>query len=173
MKRRHFFAAALPALLGGGALKAWAQDKPASKPSPRRVRIAVFLSKPSLKQGDTNALIIQVSTDEDVANYASFVQMYTYQITGGEATSQAFGPRLRVTPHIEANGKITVDAKMEYEVAAAGAAPGQPLPIHSTSMTIRQTVESGKQVMLGNLSLGDIHGQLWLTATILAPHQLI
>jgi len=173
MKRRHFFAAALPALLGGGALKTWAQDKPASKPSPRRVRIEVFLSKPSLKQGDTNALIIQVTTDESVATYASFIQMYTYQIAGGEATSQAYGPRLRVTPHIEANGKITIDAKVEYEVAASGAAPGQPLPIHSTSMTIRQTVESGKQVMFGGLGMGDVQGQLWLTATMLEPHQLI
>ncbi len=173
MKRRHFFAAALPALLGGGALKAWAQDKPASKPSPRRVRIEVFLSKPSLKQGDTNALITQVSTDEDVATYASFVQMYTYQVAGGTATSQAFGPRLRVTPRIEADGRITVDAKVEYEVAAAGAAPGQPLPLHSNSITFVRTVESGKQVMLGGIGMGDIPGQLWLTATTLAPHQLI
>ncbi len=173
MKRRHFFAAALPALLGGGALKAWAQDQPASKPSPRRVRIGVFLSKPSLKQGDTNALITQVTTDEDVATYASFIQMYTYQIAGGKTASQAFGPRLRVTPRIEADGRITVDAKVEYEVAAAGAAPGQPLPLHSTSMTFVRTVESGKQVMLGNLVLGDGQEQLWLTATMLEPHQLI
>jgi hypothetical protein len=152
MNRRLFFAGTLPALLGFAASRTSAEAKPQPEPSRRRVRIEVSFLKPTFRAGDTNAHIIQTVTEEDVAAYAAFLQMYTYQITGGTSTSQAFGPSLRVTPRIDASGRITLDGRVQYEEAASGAVSGQPLPLNSGSQTFLRTVESGEPVTLGSRS---------------------
>jgi len=173
MNRRHFFAATLPALLGWTASSASARSKPALKPPRRRIKIEVSLLNSSFKLDNTNAHIVVVVTEEDVATYASFLQMYTFEEKGGTATSQAFGPYLRVTPHVGADGAITVDAKVQFEEATSASAPNRPLPLSSNSLSAVRTVKSGQTVTLGGLMMGSDQKQLQLKATILAPHQMI
>lgn len=175
MKRRHFLAAALPALLGWTASGASARSKPAPKPPRRRIKIEVSLLNSSLKLDNTNAHIIVVVTEEDVATYASFLQMYTFEEKGDTSKSQMFGPYLRVTPHVGTDGAITVDAKVQFEEAtsASASAPNRPLPLSSNSLSAVRTVKSGQTVTLGGLMMGSDQKQLQLKATILAPHQMI
>lgn len=176
MNRRRFLAASMPALslsslLGWSASGVSAQSKPTSKQAPRRVKIEVTLLAPALNLDHINARTILVITDEDVATYAAFKQMYTYQIKGDKAISQYFGPYLFVTPHIEADGRITVTAKLQYEGAASDAPPNEPLAISSNSMTATRTVESGHSVILGGLAVGGAQEQIQLMATLLDPHK--
>ena len=161
-------------MLGATALNARADNKPTPKPAPRRIKIEVSLLNSALKLGSTNAHIIVVGTEEDVATYASFLQMYTFEETGDTSQSQAFGPYLRVTPHIEADGKITLDAKVQFEESTSGTAlPNQPLPLLSNSLAIKRTVESGHSVTLGALMVGSEQKQIQLTAIILPPGQML
>ncbi len=179
INRRRFFAVSLPTLLGRASLHAMADNMPtlkpeSQKPNPRRVKIEVFLLSAALKLGNTNAHIITVVTDEDVPTYASFLQMYTFEEKGDTSKSQAFGPYLRVTPHIEADGKITLDAKVQFEESTAETAPPeQPLSLNSQSLAVKRTVESGHMVTLGGLAMGNEQKQMQLTATLLPPGQMI
>ncbi len=174
MKRRHFFAASVPILLGATALDAMADSKTTPKLAPKRIKIEVSLLNSALKLGNTNARIIVIGTEEDVATYASFLQMYTFEEAGGTSNSQAFGPYLRVTPHIESDGKITLDAKVQFEESTSGTAPpNQPLRLLSNSLAVKRTVESGHSVTLGGLMVGNEQKQIQLTATILPPGQMI
>ena len=171
MNRRHFFAVTLPALLGAATPRLFAQAKPVAKPSPRRIKIEVDLLKSALTLGDTNAQSILIVTDEDVEVYANFIQMYTYKIKDDQSTNQAFGPYLRVTPHVEPNGEIALVGKLQFEEAASGAVPGEPLPVRSTSLAFTRMVESGHSMTIGALAMGDTQRQVQLTATVLAPNQ--
>ena len=173
MNRRHFFAVTLPALLGWAAPGAFAQDKPTAKPAPRRIRIEISLLKSTLNLGETNAHIIVVVTEEDMETYAAFLQMYTFKENEAEHTvaSQAFGPKLSITPHIEADGRIRLNGKVEFEEAVSSAAPSEPLPITTNSLALTRTVTSGQAVTLGGLVLNGVPKQIQVTATLLAPHQ--
>ena len=175
MNRRHLLAALLPALLGWAAPGAPAWSKPALKPPRRRIKIEVFLLGSSLKLGNTNARIIVVVTEEDVATYAAFLQMYTFEEKGDTSKSQMFGPYLRVMPHVGADGAITVDAKVQFEEATSVSTPvpSQPLPLSSNSLAAVRTVKSGQTVTLGGLMMGSDQKQLQLKATILAPHEMV
>ena len=169
MNRRHFFALSLPALLGGTASAASAQAKPAL----RRVKIEVSLLGSSLKLGSINAHIISVVAEEDAETSAVFLQMYTFKenAAAGTVSSQAFGPALHVTPHLEAGGKITLTGKVQFEEAVSSAAPNEPLPLNSNSLAFTRTVTSGQATTLGGLIMGEVQRQVEVTATLLAPHQ--
>ena len=170
MNRRRFFALSLPALLGGAISAAMAQDKPVPT-ALRRVEIVVSLLEPALDLGRTNARMITIITEEDVETYASFLQMYSFEANAADQTvkSQAFGPYLRVTPHIDAEGRIKIDAKVQYEEAISTARPNQPLPLASTSTAFTIAVESGKAVIIGGVAVEGVQKQVQVTATILAP----
>ena len=169
MNRRHFFAATLPALLGSAALPALAQGK-LSRTAPRRVRIEASLLKPTLTLGETNAQIIVVIAQEGVETYAAFLQMYTYKANTADhtVTSQAYGPKLTVTPHLQANGQITLTGKIEFEEATSAAAPNEPLAISTHSQSFVRTLTSGEAVLLGGLIIDGVRPQqIQLTATLL------
>lgn len=175
MNRRHFFALTLPALLGGATSAALAQGKPALKTAPRRVKIEVSLLGPSLKLGSINAHIISVVAEEDAEAYASFLQMYTFKENEAAHTvsSQAFGPALSITPHLEADGRITLTGTVQFEEAISDAAPNKPLPLSSNSLAFTRTVTSGQAATLGGLIMGKAQRQVQITATLLAPQQII
>ena len=133
------------------ALRASAQDKP----KPKRVRIEVSLQKSGLALGETNA---------------AFLQMYTFKKNEADdtASSQAFGPKLNVTAHVEPDGRIRLNGKIEFETAAALTAPaGEPLPIASTSLVLNRTVAGGQAVTLGGLVVGKETRAISLTAALL------
>jgi len=175
MNRRHFFALTLPALLSGPTSAALAQEKPMLRTTPRRVKIEVSLLGPSLKIGSINARIISIVAEEDAEAYVAFLQMYTFKENEAEHTvsSQAFGPTLRVTPHLEASGQITLTGKVQFEEAVSGAAPNEPLPLNSNSLAFTRTVLSGQATTLGGLIMGELQKQVQVTATLLAPHRTI
>ena len=167
MNRRHLLFTALPALITSAALRASAQDAPA--PKPKRVRIEVSLLKPSLTLGETNAQIIVLVTEEGVETNASFLHMYTFRENKADGTvsSQAFGPKLNVTAQVQADGRIRLTGRIEFEEAIATAAPNAPLPVSTTSLPLNQTVASGQAVMLGGVAVGKIPQTIQLTATLL------
>ncbi len=167
MKRRHFFAAALLLFFGSAALRANAQATPA--PKLRRIRIEVSLLKPGLTLGETNAQMIVLSTEEGIETNAAFLQMYTFRENkaGGTVASQAYGPKLNVTAQVQADGRIRLTGKIEFEEATAAAPPNQPLPISSTSLALERTVTSGQAVTLGGLVVGKTAQTIQLTATLL------
>ena len=175
MNRRHFFALTLPALLGGSTSAALAQKQPLLRPAPRRIKIEMTLLSPSLTLGSINAHIITVVAEEDVEAYAAFLQMYTFKENEAAKTvsSQAYGPALHVTPHLEASGQITLIGKVQFEEAVSNAAPNEPLPLYSSSLMFTRTVLSGQAAALGGLVMGGVQRQVQATATLLAPHQAI
>ncbi len=174
MNRRHFLALTLPALLGGAASAALAQEKPAPT-APRRVKIELSLLGPSLKIGSTTAHVVTVITEENVEAYASFLQMYTFKENEAEHTvnTQAFGPYLRVTPHIEADGRIKIEANFQYEEASLAAEPNKPLPVASTSVTFTHLMESGKPLIVGSALMEGAQAVIQVTATLLAMHPAV
>ncbi len=167
MKRRRFFAAALPFFFGSAALRAAAQNTPALRP--RRIRIEVSLLKPDLTLGETNAQIIVLSTEEGIATDAMFLRMYTFRENKADNTvsSQAYGPKLTVTATVEADGRIRLNGKIEFEEATATAPPNAPLPVVSNSLLLNRSVASGQTVTLGGVVVGKIPQTIQLTATLL------
>ena len=148
------------------ALRASAQDKP----KPKRVRIEVSLQKSGLALGETNAQIVVLTAEEGVETNAAFLQMYTFKKNEADdtASSQAFGPKLNVTAHVEPDGRIRLNGKIEFETAAALTAPvGEPLPIASTSLVLNRTVAGGQAVTLGGLVVGKETRAISLTAALL------
>lgn len=165
MNRRRFLAAALSVFGGGAALRASAQEAS----TPKRLRIEVSLLKPSLTLGETNAQIIVLVTEEGVETHASFLHMYTFRENKADNTvsSQAFGPKLNVTAQVQADGRIHLTGRIEFEEATATAAPNAPLPVSSTSLPLARTVKSGQAVTLGGVVVGKIPQTIQLTATVL------
>jgi len=180
MNRRHFFAVTLSALSGLTTSRALAQDKPIPKPSPRKVEIEVSLIKSALRPDNTNTYThtIFIITDEDVETYAAFTQEDTFQIYDAKtkrhtSASQTFGPYLRVTPHIEPDGHMTVSAKVKFEEIVPGDLFMEPTPTISKLLTVTRTVESGQATVLGNVVIGKAQGRIQLIATILQTPQVI
>lgn len=175
MNRRHFLAAVLPAVLGGTALNARAEDKPEPTASPHRIKSEVSRLKPSAKFGDTPASTIVVVANEHVETYAAFMQVntlegYDPQTNRPIPVLQAIGSSLRVTPRVEVDGKITLDTTVQFEEATPGAAPVSTGAVLTTtnSVTTRRTVGSGQAIMLDNLIKG-VKPHIQLTATLLDP----
>lgn len=152
MNRRRFFALSLPALLGGAASAVSAQDRPASKPSARRVRMEISHAK----TGDSSPQTIVVATDADVETYVAFLQAPASGGKGDALASQAAGPYLRVTPHIEADGKITVSADAQF---------GQ----NDIKMAFTARVESGKKELASTMTINGVQENFYVTATVLEP----
>lgn len=173
MNRRRFFAVSLPALLGWAAPTALAENKLAHKPAAQRVEITVSLSKPTqnLKAGNIYVQTIILVTEEDVETYTAFLQTYTYKITGVVSSCQEFGPSLRVTPHIETSGEITLDAEIQFKEPASHAPAGKPLPINSNSLTLIRTVKSGEAIMVSSSVVGGVQEEIVLSATVLKPQE--
>ncbi len=167
MNRRRLLAAALPFFFGSAALRASAQNTPA--PKPKRIRIEVSLQKTGLTLGETNAQIIVLTTEEGVATDAVFLQMYSFRENKADGTvsSQAFGPKLNVAAQVQADGRIRLSGKIEFEEATAAAAPNQPLPVSTTSLPLDLTVANGQAVTLGGVVVGKETRQVQLTATLL------
>ena len=167
MNRRRLFAAALPFFFGSAASRASAQNTPA--PKPKRIQIEVSLQRPSLTLGETNAQIIVLSTEDGVTTDAVFLQMYSFRENKADGTvsSQAFGPKLTVTAQVQADGRIRLSGKIEFEEAPATAAPNAPLPVSTTSLVLNQTVASGQEMTLGGVVVGKETRQVQLTATLL------
>ena len=166
MNRRRLLAAALPVLFGGGASRALAQDKP----KPKRIRIEVSLQKPGLALSEINAQIIVLTTAEGVETNAMFLQMYTFRANKADNTvsSQAFGPKLTLTAHVEPNQHIHIIGTMAFEEATATtAALNEPLPLAATSLVLDHSFASGQAVTLGSTIVGKEAQTIQLTATLM------
>lgn len=148
MDRRHFFALSLPALLGAVS----AQDRPASKPAVRRVRMEISYAK----TGDSSSETIVVATDADVETFVAFLQASASGGKGDASASQAAGPYLRVTPHIDGDGKIMVSAEAQF---------GQ----NDAKMTFTARVESGKKELASTMTFNGVQENFYVTATVLEP----
>lgn len=153
MNRRRFFGAALPLFFGSAALRASAQGTPAPKAKPRRIRIEVSLLKPDLALDGTYAQRIVLDTEEGVETSAMFLRMYSFHESkaGGPLAYQEYGPKLAVTAHLEADGRIHLTGRLEFtETPAATATPNAPLAITSTALALARTVTNGQSVTLGD-----------------------
>lgn len=149
MNRRHFFALSLPVLLGGAAS---AQGKPTSNSTAPRVRLDISHAK----TGDSSPQTIVVATDADVETYVAFLQVPASGGRGSTSTPYATGSYLRVTPHIEADGKITVSAEAQF---------GE----NDIKMTFTARVESGKKELASTMTINGVQENFYVTATILEP----
>ena len=173
MNRRHFLAAALPALLGGTALKATADNTPQSKPSPRRIKIDVSLPPYTFKPGDSNTHTITVVTNEGVETYAAFTQTHSFQVYQADkkafaAAVQEIGPSLTVTPHINDDGTIHLNFTVQMQQAQTEAVPAnQPLPTVTQSVTTGRNVKSGQAISLGGYVVDNQPKLIQVTATLL------
>lgn len=170
LSRRRFLSAALPAVFGSAALRASAQSAPAPKAKPKRIRIEVSLLRPGTALGQTNAQMVMLSTEEGVETETAFLQMYTFRANKADNTvsSQTFGPKLTLTAHVEANGQIRLSGTAAFEEVTAGAAPNEPLPLSTASLSFLRTVVSGQTVTLGGTVVGKETRQFSLTATVVA-----
>jgi type II secretory pathway component GspD/PulD (secretin) len=111
---------------------------------------------------------------ETLASFFRVINDESYDRTTGLTTpyTQSAGPYVRATPRIEADGRITVDAEVEFQDFAPGAVPNLAGTISTQGFGItnaRHTVESGQSVMLAK-SKSHL-GNVLLTATLIRPHQ--
>lgn len=128
-----------------------------------------------LKEGD-EATEVGVQTPNDFPGIARYSRVFTFKTLDHGKPGRGFltaPTSLEATPHINSDGTITVDLKMEMTrvaPAAAGAAPATTVQ----SMTTRRTFKSGQAVMLSetmSAAQGAAPGAKWLmqfvTVTVL------
>ena len=107
-----------------------------------------------LKEGD-EATEVSVQTPNDFPGVARYSRVFTFKTLDHGKPGRGFltaPTSLEATPHINSDGTITVDLKMEMTrvtPAAAGAAPATTVQ----SMTTRRTFKSGQAVMLSDTIL--------------------
>jgi len=108
---------------------------------------------------------VSVQTPNDFPGMARYSRVFTFKTLDHGKPGRGFltaPTSLEATPHINSDGTITVDLKMEMtRVAPATAAGAVPVTTRQ-SMTTRRTFKSGQTVVLSGTTLGA----KWLTQSV-------
>ena len=117
-----------------------------------------------LKEGN-EATEVSVQTPNDFPGVARYSRILTFTTLDHGKPGRGFltaPTSLEATPHINADGSITVDLKTEVTRVAPTTAAGAVPVVTRQSMTTRRTFKSGQRVVLSSATLGA----KWLTQSV-------